>query len=180
MIEKEQILKVKEILLKMAGGIDPIHGEVISEESFLNDPNIIRSFYYTVDVLEHVVQGTLYKRQTSTFHITQEQINKVVLPEGKIGVSDFTNCINAVLDIQDKKVNSTDLNRRLRLMQILDESKGEDGRVKTIIGVQSHQYGFESERRSFHGHEYDKIVINDQGKRFLLENLERIMSYKAA
>ena len=39
------IFKAKEIIQQLAEGVDPISGEVLSEDSICNNPEIIRAFY---------------------------------------------------------------------------------------------------------------------------------------
>lgn len=175
MIEKKQLHCTKEILLAIAKGTDPINGEKISDESFLNDPQIIRCFYYTAEILEGILNGVYYKKNNGPFQISEEQKKTVVLPEGKIGVNDFAKCINNVLDISSKKLTGMELNKKLKQMNILAEIKiGE--KTNTIVNDNSHKYGFEMERRSFNGREYDKVLMNDFGKKYLIDNIEKIMS----
>lgn len=114
------------------------------------------------------------------FLITAEEKEKVVLPEGKIGVNEFAHCINAVIDLnKSRRLTGVELNKQLKKMGILSEIELEDGKKRTTINEQSKDYGIETERRNFNGVDYEKVVFNDQGKKFLLENLEKIMSFTA-
>ena len=45
-----------------------------------------------------------------------------------------------------------------------------------MTNSKSKDYGFETVTKSFNGNEYDMVVMNDTGKRYLLEHLEEIMS----
>ena len=179
MTERKQIENATEILQKIANGINPVNGESISDESFLNDPQIIRSFYYILQILEGVLSGVFTKKITGKFNINDEQLKAVVLPEGKLGISEFLKCINNVLDISNKKITATELNKKLKQMKILSEQKDTDGKAITVINDNSYRYGFEIEHRSFNGREYDKILVNAKGKEYLLENLVKIMSVSA-
>ncbi|HEY8343803.1 MAG TPA: hypothetical protein VIL66_01250 [Bacillota bacterium] len=112
------------------------------------------------------------------FVITAEEKERVVLPEGKIGVTEFARCINAVIDLnKSRRLTGVELNKQLKKMGILSEKELEDGKKRTITNEQSHQYGIETEIRTFNGVDYEMVVFNEQGKEFLLENLEKIMSY---
>lgn len=179
MTEKKQIQSAKDILQKIANGINPVNGESISNESFLNDPQIIRCFYYISQILEGILNGVFTKRVSGSFHINEEQTKTVVLPQGTLGVSAFAKCINDALDISNKKLTGMELNKKLKQMKILGEEKDSEGKAITVINDNSQRYGFEVEHRSFNGREYDKIVINDKGKKYLLDNLEKIMSTPA-
>ena len=58
----------------------------------------------------------------------------------------------------------------------MSEVKLDDGKTRTAINETSSQYGFESEKRVYNGNEYEMVVINDIGKKYLLENIEEIMT----
>jgi|GEM_PF-6400167 len=110
------------------------------------------------------------------FMITPEEKTRIVLPDGKIGVNEFARCVNKVINPeQSKNLTGVDLNKQLKKMGILSEKELEEGKRRTVINDQSKEYGIETEPRSFNGTEYEKIVFNEKGKSFLLENLEKIM-----
>jgi hypothetical protein len=174
----EKLEKARNVLLKIAKGIDPLTGEVIAADSFLNDPRIIRCFYYVAEVLEGVRNGAYAKPagRAAEFVITPEQKSQIVLPEGKIGVNEFSKRVNACIDPSlSKNLSGVELNKRLKAMGILGEQPAGTGKTRTVTNETSAQYGFELEKRSYNGVEYEMVVINDRGKQFLLDNLETIM-----
>lgn len=178
--DREKLIKAKEIILKMANGINPVNGQPIEKDSFLHDPRMIRCMFYISEVIEREIKGD---RQIvirpSNFIITPEEKLKVEFPEGSIGVNEFSRCINSVIDInKSKRLTGVELNKRLKKMGILSERVNDEGRINTITNEKSSEYGFEMVRASFNGREYDKVVINDKGKKFLLDNLEKIMDGK--
>lgn len=179
--EIEKIQKAKNVLLKMAKGIDPLTGETISEDSYLNDPRIIRCLYFVTEVLDDVLHAPLSNLQAkkrAKFMITPEQKAKVVLKKGLIGMNEFTDCLNMCIDTNKvRRLSGTLINKKLKEMGILGQQE-KDGKTKTIINESSLQYGFEMMKSVYDGVEYEKLVINDEGKRFLLDNLEGILSYK--
>ncbi|MGE5629831.1 MAG: hypothetical protein ACM3TR_01900 [Caulobacteraceae bacterium] len=67
------------------------------------------------------------------------------------------------------------MNKKLKMLGILGEEIGEGGKKKTVVNANSASYGLESEKRVFNGVEYEAVVINDKGKKYLLENIEAIM-----
>ncbi|MFZ5944905.1 MAG: hypothetical protein ACOYVD_12390 [Bacillota bacterium] len=174
--EKDKILKAKEILLKIASGTNPVNGEQIQEESFLHDPRIIRCFYFVAEILDKSARGEYAVQKPPIFTITQEEKEKIKLPEGKIGINEFAKCVNNVLDLsRSKKLTGVVLNKQLKKMGILGEEILPDGKTKTVLNSHSPEYGIESETREFNGNLYEKIVFNEKGKNFLLNNLESIM-----
>ena len=176
--EFEKCENAKTVLERIAKGIDPLTGELISEDSFLQDPRIIRCFYFVTEIMDNVVNGT-YSRggnRPSDFIITPEQKSNVILTDGKLGVNEFSKCINACIDASvSKKITGVELNRKLKKLGILSQEGTEDGKTRTITNEKSREFGFEMEKRNFNGVEYEKVLINDTGKKYLLDNLEAIM-----
>lgn len=175
----DKIFKAKKVLQKMSGGINPINGVEIEEQSFLHDPRIIRCFAFISGLLDDEIQRRL-KRSGSipqTFCITPEEKELIKLPERSMGVNEFARCVNSVIDMEKcKKLSGTAINNRLKKMGVLSEEVIEEGKKRTVINDKSHSYGIEVEKRSYGGDEFDMILFNDKGKKFLLENLETIMS----
>ncbi len=56
--DSERIEKSIVILQKIAKGINPVTGEPINDESFLNDPRIIRCFFFVTEILKNVTNGS--------------------------------------------------------------------------------------------------------------------------
>jgi len=175
----EKMDKARSVMVKMAEGINPVTGEQIKDESFLNDPRIIRCFYYIAEVLDNVMNGVYSKsNRPAQFVITPEQKSMVVLPDGLIGVTEFSKQVNMCTDqTRSKKLTAVELNKRLKKMGILgEEVNPATGKARTVTNSKSKDYGFEMVRRSFNGNEYEMVVMNDIGKRYLLDHLEEIMS----
>ena len=61
-------------------------------------------------------------------------------------------------------------------MGILSEAETTDGKKRMTITDKSSQYGILSETRTYNNNEYEMVVFNEQGKKFLLDNLEDIVA----
>jgi hypothetical protein len=97
----------------------------------------------------------------------------------RIRVNTFAKYVNLVIDpSRSKRLTGMFINQQLKKMGILAEEKGADGKSRTVITGESARYGIESMEMNYNGVAYNKVVFNDQGKKFLLEHLEEIMSYK--
>lgn len=178
--EAQKLIKAKEILMKMANGINPVSGEEIENESFLHDPRIIRCLFFISDVLskEAERQDNGIKLVPTEFIITPEEKCKVVFPDTKVGVTEFAKCINKVIDInRSKKLTGFELNKQLKRMGILSEKITDNGKKRTILNDKSQKYGIEIERRIYNDKDYEMVVFNEVGKKFLLDNLEKIIGY---
>lgn len=176
-IEVEKIEKAKEIMYKVARGVNPLNGEQIQDDGLLKDAEILRCLNFVSDVLDNITKGNYKNRNTpSQFVITPEQKCKIALPEEKIGVNGFAKCVNLCINqVESKKLLGVELNKRLKKLGVLAEENTENGKMRTITNEKSFQFGFEMAKKRFNGVEYDMVLINDIGKRYLLENLEVIM-----
>lgn len=176
-VDTQKLLETKGIIVKLANGINPIDDSLIIEESFLNNPKIVRSLYYLDQyITDQIEQSTIRKGKPTKFLITDEQLENVILPSGKIGINDFAKAINKVLDQQiSKRVTGQMINKKLKELGILSEIVDEEGKINTITNENSEGYGIESVTRIFNGREYKKVVYNNVGKEFLLKNIVKLM-----
>lgn len=177
-IEVEKIQKANEIMQKMAKGMNPLSGEQIRDEGLLKDAEMVRCLCFVSDVLDHIAKGNYKNRgNTLSFVITPEQKSKIVLPEGSIGVTGFSKCINLCINqVESKRLTGVELNRKLKKLGVLAEESTAEGKTRTITNEKSAQFGFEMVKKIFNGVEYDMVLINDIGKKYLIENLEVIMA----
>lgn len=177
-LDIEKLQKARAVLQKMADGVNPLNGQPIEKEHFLQDPRIIRCLFFIADSLKQQIEEVVYKiRRPDSFTINVEEKSRVQFPAGKIGVNEFSKCVNRIIDLtRSKKLTGVELNKRLKKMGILSEAKTTDGKVGTTVNDKSAGYGFEAERRTFNGNEYEMVLMNDKGKQYLLDNLETIMA----
>jgi hypothetical protein len=134
----EKIMESKWTIQAMADGINPLNGEKIKAESFLNDAKVIRQLLYLLDYLDKQLEckpgisKTRKPKKPKNFIISPEEKNNVHLPVGKIGVNDFAQVVNLIIDVtKSKKLNGAVINRKLKLMGILSE-----GRTMKVTFVQ--------------------------------------------
>ena len=174
----DKIGKANNIILKLANGIDPVNGEVIENDNVLNDPRMIRCFFFVSKVLENVIAGEYSKASKKTkFIITDEQKDSMIFTEGEIGVNEISKCINQNINpLISKKVTGNLINRGLKRMGILSEINNDDGTRRTAINETSHNYGFIEIERNYNGRKYFQVVANDIGKKFILDNIEEVLS----
>ena len=174
--EKESIENAVHILDSLGKGLEPGTQKAVKKDHLLHDPEIIRSFYFAKQVLENVKKGIYNNRKLTEFIITPEQKAKVQLPERKIGVNEFSRLVNEQIDLHlSKKLTGIELNRQLKKLGVLSEEILDEGKKRTVTNEHSHEMGFETEKREKNGNEYEMVVINKEGKDYLLKNLEEIM-----
>lgn len=173
----DKIGKARDIILKLANGVDPTSGTEIKDNIILSDPRIIRSFFFIGEVLNNLVKGEYTKGTKGlSFIITPEQKSNVVFTEGDIGVNEIAKCINVEINpLVSKRTAGSLINKGLKRMRILTEIEQPDGRKRTTVNDNSSIYGFVEVQKNFNGEEYMQVLVNDIGKKFILDNIEKIM-----
>jgi hypothetical protein len=178
--EREKIAKAREMVQKMAGGMNPLDGQPLEDSCFLHDPRMVRCLHFIQEVLRQALEGPprTGPRKPSVFAISGEEKKRIQLPKGKIGINEFARCINEVIDTgKSRKLTGIEINRQLKKMGVLGEQVLADGKTRTIVRAESSGYGIETEKRNQNGNEYEMVLFNDEGKKYLLENIETIMAY---
>ena len=177
--EKDKLLRARSIINSIIEKQNPYTNEEIVDASFLNDPRMIRCFSYIVSVLTDNIEGNTSaggkQKKRKSFYITEEELEKVVFPEGNIGINDFCRALNRVIDTTKLKgLNGAKLNKYLKSVGILKDIVDEEGHKRTAVKEESHKYGISTVRRNFSGVEYDQIVYSDEGKMFLLDIVKEL------
>lgn len=176
-LSRDNILRAREIMLKLAEGKEPYSGVPFKSTEFLNDPKIIRCFFFVADVLKEASHGGIgHQPAPEKYVFSKEDLVKAILPEGNLGANAFCKAINDAIDpYKSKKITGAALNKHLKNLGILGEEKIEKG-SRTITNENSAEFGFIMEKREFEGREYEQVMITDKGKKYLLENLIHIMN----
>ncbi|HWL11520.1 MAG TPA: hypothetical protein VNQ57_00920 [Ureibacillus sp.] len=176
-LETKKLLESKNLLLKIASGINPLDDTPITDESFLHNPQVIRPLFYLTDYISNEIDRTSRTaRKPTQFRITDEQLEAVVLPPESIGINEFAKRVNAVIDASvSKRITGMMINKKLKAMGILSEEVDEEGHRRTVANDASEGYGIESSTRTFNGRQYEKVLFNEVGKAFLLKNLREWM-----
>jgi hypothetical protein len=177
----DQLSQTKNVLERLAKGVNPLTGKMVEKESILKHGEIGKCLAVAGEIVERFIRngcrigGGRNNKQTP-FTITAAQKIAVKLTDGKIGVNEFSRCVNRCLDADGKKLTGVELNKRLKKLGILSEEKLPDGKTHTTVNGKSSDYGFEREYRSYKGEAYEMVVMNEIGKKYLLDNLETIMA----
>ncbi|WP_100333584.1 hypothetical protein [Bacillus alkalisoli] len=176
----ERLIESKKMIKLLANGINPLDHTPVRESCLLNDPRIIRQLFFLSEYLENdVTTKKSTKRKPSTFIISKEEKDQVELPVGLIGINEFAQAINKVINLDvSKKLNGAVINRKLRSMGILSVETVDNGKKRTVPNDKSAGYGIESITKHYNNEQYQQVVFNDIGKKFLLDNIESILSYK--
>ena len=178
--ERDKIARAREMVQKMAGGVNPLDGQPLADDSFLHDPKMVRCLHFVHETLRKALEEPFRTgpRKPSVFAISAEEKKRILLPRGKIGINEFARCVNEVVDAsKSRKLTGIEINRQLKKMGVLGELVLDDGKTRTIVRPESSGFGIESEKRNNNGSEYEMVLFNDEGKQYLLENIENIMAF---
>lgn len=170
-----------DIFKKLIEQKDPFGDSGISKDDVINNPKLKLCLEYVIDILEKLRYNKSLKLEKVgllKFNLTQEQKSNVVFPDYPIGISEFCTYINSLIDTEKmKKLSPIDLNRGLKHMGVLHEIVNpKTNHTKTIVNPDvSLKYGISTISYEKNGITIEKIVYDNTGKNFLLNNLEEIL-----
>lgn len=186
MTDLEVMQHAQDYIKSLANGVDPLAGEIIENDSVINNIRISRCLFYVSDVLQKVIDngGDVNARKITKgllpFSITEEQIGKIEIKETPVGISEFAKRIAAVLNPDVKAMPATHITQWLMNNGYLAENtysgkkqkvttqKGQELGIVTIDGV------------SKTGIPFKKNVYTVSAQMFIVENLNKIASDIAA
>lgn len=161
-----------EWIKKLANGISPIDGSVLSDNEIVNNVHISRCLFYVADLLEEVgsKKASSSKQFDKEFSITPEDFSKIFLTE-KSTISIFVRSINKVIPKDMKPLSAFRVTNWLVKYGYLDEvPNGEDhkSRVPSDLGK---SIGLSSEQKVGPNGEYTSVTYDAKAQRFILEKL---------
>ncbi|TQR05803.1 hypothetical protein [Psychrobacillus soli] len=176
-----KLLESKQAIEKLAYGINPIDGSAIVGDHLLNKPQVIRHFFVLLNFLDSELEKkqkkTSRRKRPNKVVLTSEQLERVELPKGLIGINEFARAVNLVIDeTVSKKLTGAAINKKLKEIGVLSEEKINDNRKRTVVNGNSIAYGIESMEGYYNGEAYERVVFNDIGKEFLMKNLIDLMT----
>ncbi len=170
----ELVTRAQEILREIARGINPLTKEKIEESNFVNNPKMIRCFIFCAEQLEKA--KVLPKNTNPHFIITPQQKANIIINSETIGFAQFARLVNEVIDESiSKKASARTIIQSLKTLGILGEFINSRNKKETTVLANSADYGFVSVHREMNGREFDQVMANRQGQKYLLDNLEMLM-----
>lgn len=174
-----KLKRAREIVDQLVEGIDPYKNEKIESDSFIHDERMIRCMAYISRIItENIENDGVNKSKKVEFFITSEEVEVIKSPPVPFNISSFAKSVmNSIEAGNRKRLSGAQLNRKLKEMGLLDEISSE-GKTKTVTNDASHKCGIFTEAfTSANGFPYEKVLYNDRGKEFLLNNLAKILEY---
>lgn len=183
MDELDTLRRAQTYIAQLAQGVDPISGEEVGEDALLNNPRLIRCFFYVAGVLAEDVKrmergGGEKKPRKSVFFLTPEERGVVPVSETPIGISVFMEGVNATAGEERKRLPVTAVTAWLLEKGFLKELEGLNGKRYKSVTPQAASVGIvEEERQNSYGL-YHAILYSADAQRFILDNLDDIIALR--
>jgi len=167
-----------EYIKRMAEGKNPINNEPLEDDSILNNPNVIRCFYFIEDVLKQVkdadgkVKGKKKRKSFPIEHLKEYSYQK------DLSISNFVAQINEGLDGEThKKLSVSKITSWLKVMGYIDEYVNPEWNQKhSITTEKGRAIGiYSEERESSQGKRYVVLIYNRNAQQFIIDNMENIL-----
>lgn len=176
-IDKERMNQAREVLQSIIDGVNPQTGKEIKKDSLLYESRISEALAFATNLMGDLQNNSYLRYKPLAFTMNEEQKSKVSFRPGTMGVMEFSKNVNEHLNLENsRKLSGVDLNRRLRKMGVISEELLANGKRRATINDCSLQYGFCMEKRDFRGTEYEMVVMNENGKKYMMENIDTIMA----
>jgi hypothetical protein len=182
-INYDDILESKNIVEKLSKGIDPISGCKTTDTSILHNKKIQKNLELITLILEEVLinDGIVErkdKRRKYRFSATKDQIDTVELFDKPVSISKFTYRINDTInDPMMKKLKATKITSWLLKEGYFYEIEHDDGKTFKVSTTKAHEIGiFGKRKENKYGRKYDVNMYDKRAQKFILENLNKILS----
>ena len=162
-----------EWIKKLANGINPIDGSILSDKDVVNNVHISRCLFYVAELLEEVGKRkpSSSKQYEMEFSLTQEELSRIIIPE-KTTVSVFVREINRVIPDDRKPLSVSTITNWLVRSGYMDEVFNEEGRKMTRVPSDlGKSIGLSSELRSGPNGEDTSVTYDAKAQGFILEKL---------
>lgn len=174
MTDLEIARRAKYYMDKLARGIDPFTDREISEDSCLNQPRLIRCFFYVSDILEQVIGngGSVgSKQKLHPFSISPEQLSRVQISNEPIRITQLTERIYACADDpQMKKLSATVITDWLLAKGFLEKRRETDGKTVRIPTELGNRIGLWEQTYQGRYGAYHAVLYSADAQRFVLEH----------
>lgn len=167
MTELELTGKAKEMIDKMANGINPITGEYLAETDCVNNVRISRCFFFISDILRQVLErGGLAPKKKIPFFISEDQLQNFRYSDEPLFLSEIARRINELTGNPDmKKITYVDISAYLMDEGYLTYATQSDGKTVKLPTIKGEESGMHREERMINGYQrlltrYDRSTQN--------------------
>lgn len=167
----EKVEWAKNCIECLANGIQPFTGEV-SENSILDDPQLIRCFFFVRDVLNEVIASGSKKKTKTEFVLTDALLDSIPIHNEKVCLTQFLNGIKEVNEGKAPKFGS--IREYLIEQGLLESRQDERGKIVRYATDKAKQHGIENEERVGSNGRYTVVVYDTAGQQYLVECIKKM------
>lgn len=181
--EEADVFTAQKYLRNLASGRSPVDGADLAEDHLLRDPALVNALDLAADLLAAWLDNGGFNRvepkRVRPFELSDADRNEIVISEDAVGVMTIANRIAKVVPYDMQTVRYAQICAWLQYLGALawEEKDGSKRRVSTPTGQ---QLGIRTvARKSVDGNTYLKNLYDANAQRFVIDNLEGIMTYSA-
>lgn len=185
MTELEKIEYAKSFIDKLANGINPLDDSPIPDNDITNNVRLSRCFFYVSDILRQVVENggvrpiMTTKQSKKEFTLTFEERGRIQISEIPLSVSEISNHLNTLIDIETtKKISAASINNWLLNLQLLEAVVQPNGKTRKLPTEQGKELGILVEERTSQYGTYTTVLFSSVAQQFIYDNLEAIIDFK--
>jgi len=181
MIELEKLAQMRSYLDCLAKGVDPTSGEILPEDTVLNNIQLSRCFFSVSDILRRVSEngGAIGRRQKVVlppFSMQSDAYDQIEITTAPAMIKQFTDRINGMVDAGAmQKLKVTALTSWLVKNGYLREEMVNDKKRKAPT-KKGEELGILSEFREGQYGGYLVILYSEDAQRLLVSNLDQIIA----
>ncbi len=179
MTELETLQRAKAYMDALANGNDPISGEMMEEDTVLNQVRLARCFFFVSNILGEIISngGVVTKPERRLkIQLSAAELATVTLSEQPVLISDFCKNIDSLFVGKNmRKLPPTKLANWLvdaGFLEIVQDAEGKNRKIPTKQGF---QMGITTEERTGSRGTYVLNRYSASAQQFLLDNLLDIL-----
>ena len=187
MIELEIMKHAKAYLDKLAKGINPLTDREVPENDIINNVRISRCLFYVSDVLRQVIEngGVIgippKKGELAPYALPFEARSRYAFGEWPLSASQIAQRLNGLVDLSNmQKLKTISITKFLMKSGLLFEEESPSGKKNKRPTEAGWKPGISTQQRTGLNGDYSAVVYDQQAQQFILDNLDAIISIKAA
>ena len=176
MIDMEKLATAKVWIEKLANGINPLNDELVKEDDIINNVHISRCLFYVTELLDEIKAKTAVERKgRKAFFLSSKDAANIHISTPN-GIANFVKLVNGFIS-SDMPLSIVQVIKWLRKEGVLQEVSKEDGHKTHIPPEKGNNLGINIEiQRNPDGLDYQRGVYSVDAQRFLLKNIESIVT----
>lgn len=186
MTELETVKRAKLYMEKLSRGIDPLTDKPIPACEVAVYPRMTRCFQYVAGLLEQIIAngGTVGEDRTGKLPPlwTEDVLSKYIFRDEPLTMTEIVKQLNAVAGISFyTKLSYRNMVQWLVAIDALEIVQRSDGKHTHVPTEQGKALGIQTQNRiGRNGRVYSNVVYNEEAQRFLLDNMETILTFTNA